>query len=127
VNAKILIADDDPAVAGILAQMLGGKHYEVLVVHDGFELVAKAAAEGPHLIITDIQMPGAYGTSVYRILKKEPETACIPVLFISGHPLEKVRKLLPEDPKTRFLRKPITQAALDAAMHELLPLGGYNP
>ena len=98
-----------------------------MIVFDGFQLSQKAVEHRPHLIITDIQMPGAYGSSVYQVLQKDPATKDIPILFISAHPLERVKNILPNDPKTRFLQKPLTFTALDKYIQELLPLGGYVP
>ena len=125
--AQILIADDDHALTALLGEYLASQQHRIVVVHDGFQMMQKAVEHLPHLIITDIQMPGAYGTSAYQLLRKEPKTVNIPVLFISAHPYAKLKALLPNDPKTRFLQKPIEFDALDKAIQELLPVGGYIP
>jgi CheY-like chemotaxis protein len=125
--AQILIADDNVEITTLLKEYLEKQRHQVIVVNDGFQLQQKAAEHQPHLIITDIQMPGAYGSSVYQVLQKDPQTGKIPILFISAHPLEKLKAILPNDPKTRFLRKPVPFDKLDRAIAELLPLGGYIP
>ena len=125
--AQILIADDNEDITVLLSEYLASRNHRVIVVRDGFELSRKAAEHRPHLIITDIQMPGAYGSSVYQVLQKDPKTKDIPILFISAHPLEQIKSIIPADPKTRFLQKPITFPALDKNIQELLPLGGYVP
>ncbi len=125
--AQILIADDNTDIANLLAEYLTLKQHRVIVVNDGFALSQKALEHKPHLIITDIQMPGAYGSSVYQVLQKEPATASIPILFISAHPYEKLKAVLPNDPKTRFIKKPVDFATLEKHIAELLPLGGYIP
>lgn len=125
--AQILIADDNPDITGLLSDYLGMKNHRVLVVNDGFQLSQKASEHRPHLIITDIQMPGAYGSSAYQVLQKDPKTQKIPLIFMSAHPYEKLAKLLPNDPKTRFVQKPVDLAKLEALIKELLPLGGYVP
>ena len=125
--AQILIADDDHALTSLLGEYLGSQQHRIVIVHDGFQMMQKAVEHLPHLIITDIQMPGAYGTSAYQLLRKEPKTIAIPVLFISAHPYAKLKALLPNDPKTKFLQKPVEFDALDNAIKELLPLGGYIP
>ena len=125
--AQILIADDDLALTALLNEYLSSLGHRVLIVHDGFSMVQKAGEYRPHLVITDVQMPGAYGTSAYQLLRKEPKTVDIPVLFISAHSYAKLKMLLPNDPKTRFLQKPVEFDALDGAIKELLPLGGYVP
>lgn len=125
--AQILLADDNIDITTLLAEYLSGRHHKVIVVNDGFQLSQKALEHRPHLIITDIQMPGAYGSSVYQSLQKDPKTKDIPVLFISAYSYDKLQNILPKDPKTRFLQKPISFAQLDALINELLPMGGYIP
>ena len=125
--AQILLADDNVDITGLLKDYLTGKNHRVIVVNDGFQLSQKAAEHLPHLIITDIQMPGAYGSSVYQVLQKDPATAGIPIIFISAHPHSRLQSILPVDPKTRFLQKPVPFTKLDAAIDELLPMGGYVP
>ncbi|OGR94626.1 MAG: hypothetical protein A2V88_14655 [Elusimicrobia bacterium RBG_16_66_12] len=125
--AQILLADDNPDITGLLNDYLSMKGHRVIVANDGFALSQKAAEHRPHLVITDIQMPGAYGSSAYQVLQKDVNTKNIPVIFMSAHPYEKLAKILPNDPKTRFIHKPLDLKALDAMIAELLPLGGYCP
>jgi CheY-like chemotaxis protein len=127
VIAQILVADDNTDITDLLKEYLQSRKHRVIVVNDGFALAQKAHEHKPHLIITDIQMPGAYGSSVYQALQKDPVTKDIPVLFMSAHPYEKVKNVLPNDPKTRYLGKPVPFAKLDEVIKELLPLGGYMP
>jgi CheY-like chemotaxis protein len=110
-----------------LNDYLSSKGNRVIVVNDGYQLAEKAGEHQPHLIITDIQMPGAYGSSAYLVLQKDAATKNIPVIFMSAHSKEKLAKLLPNDPKTRFIQKPMDLNTLYAMITELLPLGGYCP
>ncbi|MDP3543998.1 MAG: response regulator [Elusimicrobiota bacterium] len=125
--AQILIADDNPDITGLLSDYLSAKGNRVIVVSDGYQLAQKAGEHRPHLILTDIQMPGAYGSSAYQVLQKDEATKHIPVIFMSAHPFAKLEKLLPKDPKTRFVQKPVDLQSLYELIKELLPLGGYCP
>jgi DNA-binding NtrC family response regulator len=125
--AQILIADDDTSITALLEDYLASKGNRVIVVNDGYQLAAKANEHQPHLIITDIQMPGAYGNSAYQVLQKDEATRKIPMIFMSAHSQAKLAKLLPNDPKTRFMQKPLNFDALYGLVHELLPMGGYCP
>ena len=125
--AQILLADDDPGITEMLGDYLTQKGHRLIVVNDGYQLSQKASEHRPHLIISDIQMPGAYGSSAYQVLQKDTNTNKIPVIFMSVHPHEKIASILPKDPKTRFIHKPIKLADLDALIAELLPMGGYCP
>lgn len=125
--AQILVADDNPDITGLLEDYLSLKGNRVIVVSDGYQLAQKAGEHRPHLILTDIQMPGAYGSSAYLVLQKDEATKNIPVIFMSAHSREKLAKLLPNDPKTRFVQKPVNLATLYELIQELLPMGGYCP
>ena len=125
--AEILLADDDQTIAKLLGDHLERQGHNVIAVYDGFELSQQAAAHRPHLIIADIKMPGAYGSSAYQVLQRDEKTRGIPVIFISAHTRDEVAKILPKDPQTRFLHKPLDFKKLDAYVAELLPLGGFKP
>lgn len=125
--AQILLADDNPDITDLLGDYLSRKGHRVIVAADGVQLAQKAVEHRPHLIVTDIKMPGSYGSSVYKVLQADPKTSSIPIIFMSAHEPEKLAALLPVDPKTRFLRKPVDLKRLDELIAELLPLGGYAP
>lgn len=125
--AQILLADDNPDITELLGDYLTHKGHRMILVNDGYALSQKATEHRPHLIITDVQMPGAYGSSAYQVLQKDVNTKGIPVIFMSAHPYAKLAAILPKDPKTRFIQKPVDLKNLDALIAELLPLGGYCP
>ena len=125
--AQILLADDNADIGALLTEFLTQKGHRVITVSDGVALAQKAAEHVPHLIITDIKMPGSYGSSAYEVLQKDSKTNKIPIIFMSAHTEDKLSSLLPKDPKTRFLRKPVDLDRLYATIAELLPLGGYAP
>lgn len=125
--AQILVADDNNDIATLLKEYLTTRKHRVIIVNDGFQLAAKAQEHKPHLIITDVQMPGGYGNTVYQVLQKDPLTASIPVIFMSAHPFDKLKAILPNDPKTRYIGKPVVFPKLDELIAELLPMGGYIP
>ncbi|MBI4056457.1 MAG: response regulator [Elusimicrobia bacterium] len=125
--AQILIADDDPAFASLLQEYLEKKGHRVIVAYDGLEATLKAHEHKPHLILLDIQMPGAYGSTVYRNLQEDKETVSIPVLFISAMLTQEMMARIPSGPQVRFLKKPFPLSRLDELVKELLPMGGYVP
>ena len=125
--AQILLADDNPDITELLGDYLTARGHRLVLVNDGYQLSQKAAENRPHLIIADIQMPGAYGSSAYQVLQKDVNTNKIPWIFISAHAKTKLASILPNDPKTRFLQKPIDLKELEATIAELLPFGGYVP
>ena len=83
-DARILIADDTPASLSLLAGVLEPQGYEVLAVSSGKDALQIAARARPDLILLDVVMPGHDGFAVCRMLKREPETDEIPVIFITS-------------------------------------------
>lgn len=83
-NGRILIADDTPASLSLLAGVLEPQGYEVLTASNGKDALKIAARAIPDLILLDVMMPGHDGFAVCRMLKREPETQEIPVIFITS-------------------------------------------
>ncbi len=82
-KSTILIVDDEPVNIDILAGILEDQ-YEILVTTDGIDALRIAEESLPDLIILDIIMPGMDGYEVCTSLKNNPDTANIPVIFVSA-------------------------------------------
>lgn len=90
---SILIIDDRPANLRLLAHLLMKEGYQVQFAQT-LDLALKAiAARSPDLILLDICMPDCDGFEVCHILKSDPQTQDIPVIFLSAleNTLDKVR------------------------------------
>jgi putative two-component system response regulator len=81
---RILAVDDVAENLTILASILQ-QHYDVLVSTSGEEALAFAhQIPGPDLILLDVVMPDLDGFEVCRLLKSDPKTAQIPVIFLTA-------------------------------------------
>lgn len=78
----ILIVDDEVNNLALLRKILGAD-YKLVFARSGPEALAAAAKHHPALILLDIQMPEMNGYQVCEILKKDPATADIPVIFVT--------------------------------------------
>lgn len=81
---KILIVDDDPDMLALVRIRLSGKHYTLFFASGGEEGVRQAKQELPDLIIMDVMMPKMSGGDAVRVLKADPETQHIPVIFLTA-------------------------------------------
>jgi DNA-binding response OmpR family regulator len=81
--AKILVVDDDEAVAQAIEHALRRDH-QVRVTHNGVEALKMARQINPDLIVLDIVMPGMNGLEVCRELRHDPLLKSIPILFLTG-------------------------------------------
>lgn len=82
-KANILLVDDTPANLQLLLPMFSQEAYRVRVSKSGARALELVHAEKPDLILLDIVMPHISGYDVCRQLKADPETAGIPIIFLS--------------------------------------------
>lgn len=81
---KILIVDDEPLNISIVAEILS-REYDLLVATNGEKALQIVSTDPkPDLILLDIMMPGMSGFDVATLLKEKPETANIPIIFLTA-------------------------------------------
>ena len=81
---RVLVVDDEPSNVELIVRRLGGNGYETLTASNGHDAIAIATKEQPDLILMDIMMPGLDGWQATRLLKGDPKTAHIPVVFVTA-------------------------------------------
>lgn len=124
--ARILIVDDEDALASALSQFLTGEGHQVSVCLSPAE-AERAAVEGrPDLALIDYQMPGMSGVEVLARLRARPETRQLPVLFISGTEAVRFAGQIPPEPRVRFLLKPIALDVLHTMVGEMLDPNSWS-
>ncbi|NJC88892.1 MAG: response regulator [Desulfuromonas sp.] len=123
-KAKILLIDDHRTVLRLLEAILKLKGYELLYAENGQLGMAMARQEQPDLILLDVMMPEIDGFKVCQYLKGQPETARIPVVFLTARgaedDLETGRKVGAEG----FMTKPfLAREVLDTVERLLADAG----
>jgi len=83
---KILIVDDEQESRSALARILKAKGFDVLEAKTGKEVLSRAKAEWPSLIVLDVVLPDISGTKVFEQLKADPVTKAIPILLLTAKP-----------------------------------------
>ena len=81
---KILVVDDEDHIRTLLAYNLQSNGYDCVFAETGIEAIHMAELEMPDLILLDWMMPEMNGTAVCKRLKKNPQTAPIPVIMITA-------------------------------------------
>lgn len=81
---KVLIVDDESAIAQVFQQALQQAGYQVVVASTGQEGKAKANTEKPDIILLDQILPDISGNQVLSELKKDDSTKNIPIAIISN-------------------------------------------
>ncbi len=123
--ARILIAEDDPAVRQFVARALVHDGHEVHTVEDGLQAIEDLAENQYDLLITDIVMPGLDGIALaLKVAKEIPDMA---ILMMTGFAAERQRAhnldaLIHEVVPKPFSLKQICEAATEAlAMRDAAP------
>jgi two-component system, cell cycle response regulator len=80
----ILVADDEPVNLALIRRRLEWEHYRVETAEDGGQAVEAARRVLPDLIILDVMMPVLDGLQACRLLKEDPATRDVPVIFLSA-------------------------------------------
>jgi CheY-like chemotaxis protein len=83
-RACILVVDDEPIVAGAIADILGLEGYEVELAKNGREALERIAARSYDLILCDLQMPELDGAGLYRELERQQPSLLRRLAFVSG-------------------------------------------
>lgn len=114
----VLVADDEPLTAEMLALMLAFRGYEVVCAFDGNEALERARELKPDVVLLDVIMPGREGLEVTRLLREDAALANRPVvLFSSADESEIEWRQAGAD---RFLQKPLDILRLPDLVDELL-------
>ena len=120
-NIKILIVDDEQLILLAWQHQLGSEGYDVRVALNGKEAIAAAMEEKPHIVITDLIMPGMNGVEVCKRIKEMyPDTE---VVIVSGNPLETERQLmdfLNAGGRDEYLRKPLLDDELVNSVRKIV-------
>ncbi|MBI5208550.1 MAG: response regulator [Elusimicrobia bacterium] len=89
----------------LLLEHYRGLGYRVHAAPDGLQLGIIAANVKPDLIIADIVMPAAGGVCAYARLRSLSVTASVPVIFLTGLPLDEAAKIVPKGENVMLLSK----------------------
>ena len=97
----IVVADDEPYIANLLADVLENQGYRVRVAHDGEAALAAAREERPDLLLSDVMMPRRNGLEVVKAMRAQPDLHDVPVVLTSAGRKPDIRW-----PGVEFLPKP---------------------
>ena len=118
--ARVLIVDDSPTETYKLTSLLEKNGHAVVTAETGEDGVSIAKKELPDVVLMDIVMPGLNGFQATRQLKKNSETASIPVIIVTTKDQETDRVWGLRQGAKAYLTKPIEEKVLMDTISQVL-------
>lgn len=122
---KLLLVEDDPALSELLEFRFQNEGYDVRCTADGDEALILAQEERPDLVILDWMIEGTSGIEVCRRLRRDKETAHVPIIMLTAREAEDDRVRGLETGADDYLTKPFSPrellARVAAVMRRIRP------
>ncbi len=117
---RLLLVEDDPALAELLEFRFRQEGYVVSVTPDGDEALLLAAEEAPDLVVLDWMIEGTSGIEVCRRLRRDKATAHVPIIMLTARSDEddKIRGL--DTGADDYLTKPFSPRELVSRVNAIL-------
>jgi CheY-like chemotaxis protein len=117
---KVLVVDDQPSTAEMLAELLKEQGHEVLTALSGEQALERVRRDRPDLVVSDIVMPGIDGYELCRRLRADSATALLPVVLVTSLDPQTERVKSIDAGADDFLSKPVSSVELLARVRALL-------
>lgn len=117
---RVLLVDDDRALREAVTTVLGEEGYEIDAVGEPLLALRSALDDPPAAILLDVNMPGLDGWEMCEILRRQPQTRAVPVLFLTGRAEVRDRITALQVGGSDFLTKPFTPDQLRARVRALV-------
>ena len=118
--AKIVFCEDDPMIQKLIRAAMRGSGHEVHVAADGEEGLALIRSVRPDIVFSDVSMPRLDGYQLGDALKASPDTANIPLVFVTASVQRAQIAEAEQHGGAGVLPKPFTMAELRQRVAELL-------
>lgn len=123
--AKLLLVEDDPALSELLEYRFSKEGYQVRTTADGDEALIMAREDAPDLVILDWMIEGTSGIEVCRRLRRDKDTAHVPIIMLTARETEDDRVRGLETGADDYLTKPFSPrellARIGAVMRRIRP------
>ncbi|MEC7889190.1 MAG: phosphate regulon transcriptional regulator PhoB [Pseudomonadota bacterium] len=123
--AKLLLVEDDPALSELLEYRFTNEGYNVRTTSDGDEALLLASEDVPDLVILDWMIEGPSGIEVCRRLRRDKDTAHVPIIMLTAREAEDDRIRGLDTGADDYLTKPFSPrellARVAAVMRRIRP------
>ena len=117
---RILVAEDDPDIAGLVRHYLEKAGYAVEVTGVGTDVAPRLRQTPTDLLVLDVMLPGMDGLAVCRALRGDPATAAVPIIMLTAKAEESDRIAGLELGADDYITKPFSPREVVARVRALL-------
>jgi len=118
---SVLVVEDNADMRRFITDVLAGD-YRVIGAADGEQGLARALAEQPDLVVTDLMLPKLSGDQLVAAMRSEPSLMAVPVLVLSAKGNEALRARLLAESVQDYVTKPFSAHELRARVHNLVAM-----
>ncbi len=124
---KILVVDDDAELVELISFNLKQAGFSIGTACNGVDAIKKARSLQPDLIVLDVMMPELDGFAVCEILRRDPDTASVPIMMLTALSSELGRVAGLGSGASDFVTKPFSPRILVQRIAELLQKAAKIP
>ncbi|MBL0057656.1 MAG: response regulator transcription factor [Elusimicrobia bacterium] len=117
---RIMVVDDDKDIRRLVESILGKEGFVTVGAESGSDALKKIQNSKPDLIILDLQLPDKDGFEICKILRADPATRTIPVVFLTVQNLDSYKIAGLEIGADDYITKPFNQTELVARIKAVL-------
>ncbi|MGD1940776.1 MAG: response regulator [Leptolyngbyaceae cyanobacterium] len=121
-TSHILVVDDNSDLRAYISSVLQRQGYQVRTAHNGVMALEMIATEQPHLILTDLMMPGMSGLELLQEIRQDERLSSTPVILLTAKVDDETRIEGVEQGADAYLGKPFNDRELLAEVRNLLAL-----
>jgi two-component system sensor histidine kinase/response regulator len=122
-SGRVFVVDDDPEMIEAVSAVLSLDGFDVEGASDGATALRAVLGDPPALLVLDVNMPGLNGWELCEIVRRQPLTRDLPVLFLTGRNDVRDRITAMQVGGTDHLTKPFRTEELRARVRVLMAAG----
>ena len=119
----VVVVDDEPAIVQVVCDVLMDADVTTIACTYSMDANARIRETLPHVVLLDVQMPIVDGIEIFRVMRADPATQFIPVIFFTANS-DKLTQRLPDyqEQGAMLLPKPFNVVKLLSLVRHALAL-----
>ncbi len=117
--SKVLVIEDTASEMELISHYLRDSGYTVIATADAKDAMDKIDQHKPHVIITDLVMPGMNGLELCRSIRKNPETQNLPIVVCTSKDQDLDRMWAMKQGADAYVTKPFSKEQLVRAIRSV--------